>query len=109
MVMEQGTIMAISGDYPTPVNVNGFSCKNCTDVDNAKKHIDPAHPKDGPFGINAKNRPDAVERTAARSFGPTYEGQAAVTFGGQLSAFADRAPTGPPVVIAAGSRVNISV
>jgi hypothetical protein len=99
--------MAISGDYPTPVNVNGFSCKNCTDVDNAKKHIDPAHPKDGPFGINAKNRPEDIERTA-RSFDPTYDGQVAVTFGGQLSAFADRALARPPVG-AASSRVDISV
>ncbi|EGF91486.1 hypothetical protein ABI_29030 [Asticcacaulis biprosthecium C19] len=49
--------MAISGDYPQPVYVNGFSCKNCTDVENAKKHIDPAHPKSGPFGINADTDP----------------------------------------------------
>ncbi|ENZ82539.1 MULTISPECIES: hypothetical protein [Caulobacter] len=47
--------MAINGDYPQPVTVNGFSCKNCTDVDYAKKHIDPAHPQDGPYGINAKD------------------------------------------------------
>lgn len=47
--------MAISGDYPHPVTVNGFSCKNCTDVDYAKKHIDPAHPKDGPYGLDAKD------------------------------------------------------
>jgi hypothetical protein len=47
--------MAISGDYPSPVTVNGFSCRNCTDVDNAKKHIDPAHPSAGPFGINDSN------------------------------------------------------
>ena len=46
--------MAISGDYSRPVTVNGFSCKNCTDVDLAKKHVDPAHPKDGPYGVNAK-------------------------------------------------------
>ncbi len=47
--------MAINGDYPHPVTVNGFSCKNCTEVDEAKKHIDPAHPKDGPYGVNAKD------------------------------------------------------
>jgi hypothetical protein len=47
--------MAINGDYPQPVTVNGFACKNCTDVDYAKKHIDPAHPKDGPYGVNAKD------------------------------------------------------
>jgi hypothetical protein len=39
-------------NYPTPILVNGYRCKNCTDVDNAKKHIDPQHPKDGPYGIN---------------------------------------------------------
>lgn len=49
--------VAISGDYPHPVTVNGFSCKNCTDVDYAKKHIDPAHPKDGPYGLDAKDKP----------------------------------------------------
>jgi hypothetical protein len=51
--------LAINGDYPQPVTVNGFSCKNCTDVDYAKKHIDPAHPKDGPYGINAKDHDKA--------------------------------------------------
>lgn len=53
--------MAISGDYAQPVTVNGFSCKNCTDVDYAKKHIDPAHPKDGPYGVNAKDKPGREE------------------------------------------------
>ena len=35
--------------------INGYQCKTCTDVDYAKKHIDPAHPKDGPYGVNAKD------------------------------------------------------
>jgi len=29
--------MAISGDYANPVTINGFACKNCTEVDLAKK------------------------------------------------------------------------
>ncbi|CAN5177330.1 hypothetical protein BH11PSE2_BH11PSE2_11910 [soil metagenome] len=33
--------------------INGFRCKDCTDVAYAKRHIDPAHPKDGPYGVNA--------------------------------------------------------
>jgi len=49
--------MSIGTDYPHPVTVNGFTCRNCTDVDYAKKHIDPAHPKLGPFGINAASDP----------------------------------------------------
>jgi hypothetical protein len=43
--------------YPSTVYVNGFACKNCTDVDNAVRHIDPAHPKDGPYGIDAPASP----------------------------------------------------
>ena len=49
--------MPVSANYPHPVQVNGFTCRNCTDVDYAKKHIDPAHPKSGPYGINAKDDP----------------------------------------------------
>lgn len=63
--------MSISGDYPQPVNVNGFSCKNCTDVDYAKKHIDPSHPKSGPYDVNAKSDPS---RTQAVIFGGSLSG-----------------------------------
>ena len=59
--------MAVSTDYSTPVIVNGFTCKNCTDVDYAKKHIDPAHPKSGPYGIDAKDDPTARQTDAATS------------------------------------------
>jgi len=60
-----------SANYPHPIQVNGFTCRNCTDVDNAKKHIDPAHPKSGPYGINA-----ATDPTNPKSF---------LQFGGGLS------------------------
>jgi len=36
--------------------VNGYPCKNCTDVDLAKKGIDPAKPKDGPNGVYAADK-----------------------------------------------------
>lgn len=48
--------MAISGDYASPVTVNGFVCRNCSDVDRAKRHIDPADPAAGPFGVNGSTR-----------------------------------------------------
>jgi len=51
-----------STNYPQPVQVNGFTCRNCTDVDNAKKHIDPAHPKSGPYGIDAATDPTNPKR-----------------------------------------------
>lgn len=44
--------MAISSDYSAPVRVNGFACRNCSEVDQAKRNIDPANPSAGPFGIN---------------------------------------------------------
>jgi hypothetical protein len=46
-----------STNYPQPVQVNGFTCRNCTDVGNAKNHIDPAHPQSGPYGIDAATDP----------------------------------------------------
>ena len=97
--------MAISGDYPTPVTVNGFSCKNCTEVDEAKKHIDPAHPKDGPFGIDADPTKKAA---AARKSGHAP----AVTFGGVLASpnggWQAAAPTpSPPQPFATGAVLNI--
>jgi hypothetical protein len=74
--------------------VNGYPCKNCTDVDNAKKGIDPAHPKDGPNGAYAADRAkdsakadkasrgdgtDGVDKTGGPGFGP------AVTLSGALA------------------------
>ena len=62
-------------NYPTPVTVNGYSCKNCTDVDNAKRNIDPSHPNDGPFGVNKADKPavkfGGVLAHVAASSGPS--------------------------------------
>jgi hypothetical protein len=69
--------VVLSVNYPTPVWVNGFQCRNCSDVDLAKKHVDPAHPKSGPFGVDAKSDPSRIL-------------QDAVSFGGQLTGM----PTG---------------
>lgn len=66
--------MTIGGDYPTPVQVNGFSCRNCTDVDYAKKHIDPAHPRSGPYDIDAENDPSRTFSDAGK--GPNRAGPA---------------------------------
>ena len=106
--------MAISGDYPSPVTVNGFSCKNCTEVDEAKKFIDPAHPKDGPFGVNAKDHKTGAAKDAAHPGDPSKPGDraGAVVFGGQLAALAGAANgNAPPTFSAAtapGARLDIS-
>lgn len=37
--------------------VNGYVCRTCCDVDLAKKGIDPAHPHDGPNGLEPRTPP----------------------------------------------------
>ena len=46
--------------------MNGFSCRNCTEVDYAKRNIDPAHPQAGPFGINDPQKVKAGDNLLAR-------------------------------------------
>ena len=65
--------MNVSANYPTPVQVNGFTCHNCTDVDYAKKHIDPAHPKSGPYGVDAATDPSQANKPSV-SFGGALSG-----------------------------------
>ena len=77
--------------------VNGYVCQTCTDVENAKKYIDPAHPQQGPAG-----KEDAKPKAHLTA--------AAVTFGGTLS---DPPPTrrdGDPAEHARrpGARIDIS-
>ena len=93
--------MSIGTDYPQPVTVNGFSCKNCTDVDYAKKHIDPAHPKAGPYGINAKD--DPTLKTQATKDQPAFK------FDGALKGVTDISDAGLTTqqTTAPGQSVNI--
>ena len=92
-----------SVNYPTPVLVNGYSCRNCTDVANAKKNIDPQHPKDGPFGVDKAQDTDKANSKPGASQSP------AVVFGGQLAGAVQ--PAGPSQDTAAPqpSRVDIKV
>ncbi|MDV6332895.1 hypothetical protein [Asticcacaulis sp. 201] len=81
--------MSINGDYPHPVTVNGFSCKNCTDVDYAKKHIDPSHPKSGPYNISADSDPS---RSRAVIFGGALGDLSAAQSGVSMAATKTYAP-----------------
>jgi hypothetical protein len=63
--------MTISGNYPTPVYVNGYQCNNCAQVAEAKKDINPADPKAGPGGVDANT--------------PANQTSPAVIFGGSLA------------------------
>lgn len=60
--------MAISSDYPRPINVNGYVCRNCEDVSKAKRFIDPTQ--------------SPLEASAT---GSSQTPSAAVSFGGSLA------------------------
>jgi len=64
--------MAVGGiNYSSPVTVNGYSCRNCSEVDLAAKNIDPHHPQSGPNNRDAATDPtrhgsDPVKVAAAK-------------------------------------------
>lgn len=70
--------------------VNGYVCRNCSDAELATRNIDPAHPKDGPFGAAKIEDEKAAEASVAKaradlSVGPMASGYspAAVTPSGE--------------------------
>jgi hypothetical protein len=106
-------------NYPSPVMVNGYACKNCTQVDEAKKHIDPAHPQDGPYGVLANSQPpnpnDPHQTKSASASGQTP----AVILGGSLAklgvnavngaqAAGGAATSGDPARSAQGQLLNVT-
>jgi hypothetical protein len=72
--------------------VNGYVCRNCTDVEMAKKGVDPAKPEEAGKAEEAKP-----------GRGP------AVTFGGSLAAPPELSPTqvAQPVAYVPGSTVTL--
>jgi hypothetical protein len=72
--------MAIASDYPHPIIVNGYQCRNCDDVSDAKRNIDPGQ---GAFDVKATE-----DRIGAAFDARTF------TLGGNLS---NRAPSVPAV------------
>jgi hypothetical protein len=73
--------------------VNGYPCKNCTDVEFAKKGVDPARPK---------------EAEKAKEATPS-ERAPAVTFGGQVQApeQANGVEAVPPSQYVPGSSISL--
>ncbi len=101
----RGTARAMTTvNYPSPVTVNGYACKNCTDVDNAKRNIDPAHPADGPYGVNAKDH--AASPFSAQK--PVLGQKPAVTFGGVLAGVAQTSSFNTTPGATQGRRVDVS-
>lgn len=61
--------MTIRGDYPHPITVNGYACRNCDDVAKAKRLIDPAQPEAVPPAAGTKESDGDLQR--AVNFGGT--------------------------------------
>ena len=80
--------------------INGYRCTTCADVAYAKKNIDPAHPKDGPFREDRIDQPTQVR--PHESFGE------AVKFDGQLKAASNVKPDPLRPVQQTGSVLDIS-
>ena len=99
--------MSIPGNYPNPVWVNGYQCWNCTDVDNAKKHIDPDHPKSGPFNVDARSDPSRAFEPAVKLGGTLAE--AAGGASGPTSASCRTCAQPPAPTAAPGRRLDLSV
>jgi hypothetical protein len=88
-------------NYPQPVMINGYPCKNCTEVDEAKAHIDPKHPAAGPYGVDANADPTLAGKQAAGKNG-------AVTFGGALSNLNNLGSSSSAASSPRGNQVDLS-
>jgi hypothetical protein len=88
--------------------VNGYVCRNCTDVEYAKKGVDPAHPKDGPQGAYAVDKAGKSDKAEASGKPDSAKGDhgPAVTFGGGLTA-PDAASQ--PAAYAPGANLSLKV
>jgi hypothetical protein len=84
------------GEFVEMEIVNGFVCRNCADTALARRHIDPAHPKDGPFGANAP--PERKDE-----YGP------AVKIGDRLSQITGAKDDDPPRVSGGAHIVDVKI
>lgn len=66
--------------------INGYVCRNCTDVELAKRGVDPAHPKDDP-----KN-PAYDPAKAKADHGPAFKLDGALAKSGANGAASDALP-----------------
>ena len=86
--------------------VNGYPCFNCTDVANAKKGIDPAHPNSDPTQA-ASGLPGGSAFASSRGAAVTYGGNLVAPNNAQPSA-GDSTSHGAPRVNRAGMALDIT-
>ncbi|HEY4265086.1 MAG TPA: hypothetical protein VGM72_07195 [Micropepsaceae bacterium] len=87
--------------------VNGYVCHNCTDVENAKKGVDPAHPKKDSAPQSPTKTGIAQSNPAVILSGALAKTGAAKPAGSGLT---NQAPNAPPLAIPeTGDSVNLSI
>ena len=93
--------------------MNGYVCRNCTDVDSAKKSIDQAHPKDGPNGADAPDSRKSIDELVATDQTKTPDRGPTVVLGGQFATASTVAAAAPAAkvetpIYTPGLTVNVS-
>ena len=89
--------MNVNANYPTPVQVNGFTCRNCTEVVFVLLLFVSAQPKAGPYGVDAASDPSLANKPN-------------VTFDGALKGLnAVTAQTDTPAKTGPGAQLDLSV
>jgi hypothetical protein len=81
--------------------VNGYVCQTCCDASLAARNIDPAHPKDGPFGQDKTSDDPSKPGKPGKAHGP------AVVLDGALKSAAK--PGDPAAAAAATSGVRLDL
>jgi len=86
------------GILAVPVNINGTVCRNCYDVDSARRAESEA---------TKKRAAETAQKTKESNGDISFDKQSVTTFGGSLKVAAATAPTPPPPTDTPGQSVNV--
>jgi hypothetical protein len=86
------------GVLAAPVNINGTVCRNCYDVDSARRAESEA---------TKKRAAETAEKTREANGDISFDNRSVTTFGGSLKVAAASPPVAPPPTDTPGRSVNI--
>ncbi len=86
--------------------VNGYPCATCTDVENARKGVDPAHPDQGPDALGKTSDTGAAAGVAASVDAGSDRGPA-VTLSGALAQVDPASKAEPPQPDGPGQQLDL--
>ena len=91
--------------------VNGYVCYNCTDIDNAKKGINPAHPNaQDPQSVQAKSKSKIAAASDKSKEAPAVILSGALSQQGGIAANSSQSRNAMSAgALAAGNTIDVSV